>query len=166
MNIIGLYRRIMSLPKFKDEKYEAIRTMVNSDDETVQFIGIKAMINEKIIDEEDEVTIEYSGSGDSGDVSHVVWNIKILKDVPVNTIGNESRQILNDLYNQDVWDVLNALNYDWYNNDGGYGTIHVNLYHMNYSIEGYAYELKESLEQQEAGFAYEQFKESEKSESL
>jgi hypothetical protein len=80
------------------------------------------------------VEIRYDGGGDSGQVEDV--------DFYGDNIDSGA---LNDMYEGDLQDLAyhileNHYNYDWYNNDGGYGEIRIDFEEENtptINIEGY-----------------------------
>ncbi len=90
------------------------------------------------------VEIEFDGSGDSGDINDVLFFNKNDANIDVSSImvpwvssqtkfNHETRQwdtttdeVEVDLVNvtkDAFYDLVNAYNYDWYNNDGGFGTL-------------------------------------------
>lgn len=67
------------------------------------------------------VTISYDGGGDSGQVEDVEFEGDGIEDA-----------ICKDNFENDLQDLATHIleqhyDYDWYNNDGGYGTIVINL---------------------------------------
>jgi hypothetical protein len=90
------------------------------------------------------IEIEFDGSGDSGDINDVLFFNKNDANIDVSSIvvpwvssqtkfNHETRQwdtttdeVEVDLVNvtkDAFYDLVNAYNYDWYNNDGGFGTL-------------------------------------------
>lgn len=154
--LTALYRAVMYVPPY-DERLSIIG-MLESSNVAEQYLGIKAMLNEGIIQEGDRVTIEYSGSGDSGDISRVVWEgptfDTMSEEWKKSFPGDSDRyweSVQDHRITQCVWSSLESIDYDWYNNDGGSGTVEVDLYRMTYSIEGVAYYTAGETAQSESG---------------
>lgn len=80
----------------------------------------------------DKISIEYEGSGDSGAIESVEYldeNEDPIENIPdsYNSAIREAAYILlQDLYHT-----------DWYNNEGGFGTLVINLNDKSYYIDGY-----------------------------
>jgi len=79
------------------------------------------------------VNIRYDGAGDSGQVEDVEFEGT-----------NEDNTALNDKFEGDLQDLATHIleqhyNWDWYNNDGGYGDIRIDLEGdtPEISIDGY-----------------------------
>jgi hypothetical protein len=79
------------------------------------------------------VEIKYDGGGDSGQVEDVEFNG-----------DNIDSSALNDMFEGDLQDLAyhlleNHYDYDWYNNDGGYGEIRIDFEEdtPEISINGY-----------------------------
>ena len=73
---------------------------------------------------------EYDGSGDSGSIDSVYCEDENGSNVTVNsdiesTVENMLYEILSDKYD-----------YDWYNNDGGYGTVRIDLEEQTWNVDG------------------------------
>jgi len=80
------------------------------------------------------VKVEYSGGGDSGDIDAIYYNLEN-PDEDLNT-----RHTLG--INMEVHELIKNYSYyltqdieDWYNNDGGYGIIVIDVESANYTIE-------------------------------
>jgi hypothetical protein len=79
----------------------------------------------------DHIDIAYSGGGDSGAIDEVKFYDKDKDEIELDP---NMEQIANDF----GYHILN--NYydvDWYNNDGGYGTIEINIPDQTWNIDGY-----------------------------
>jgi hypothetical protein len=79
----------------------------------------------------DHIDIDYSGGGDSGAIDEVKFYDKDKDEIKLDP---NMEQIANDF----GYHILN--NYydvDWYNNDGGYGTIDINIPDQTWNIDGY-----------------------------
>lgn len=74
------------------------------------------------------IQVNYSGSGDSGGIDDISFLNKDDKGVSVNS---EIKDFIDELvYNK----LLNSIE-DWYNNDGGFGMITINVPSCEYTIE-------------------------------
>ena len=95
------------------------------------------------------VKIFYSGSGDSGDIDDVVYTTT--KEVNFNDINNLTNYGENALYltnldhdlKEEISDfadqkILNDIE-DWWNNDGGYGTMLIKIPSGKYEINNIIY---------------------------
>ena len=95
------------------------------------------------------IKIFYSGSGDSGDIDDVVYTTT--KDVTFDDINYLSSYGENALYltnldhdlKEEISDfanekILNDIE-DWWNNDGGYGTMLIKIPSGNYEINNIIY---------------------------
>jgi hypothetical protein len=78
-----------------------------------------------------ELVAEYEGSGDSGSIETVYGKDKegeiIHLDISVDSKAEEMLyEVLSDNYM-----------YDWYNNDGGYGSVTIDLEDKAWRVDGY-----------------------------
>lgn len=74
------------------------------------------------------IQVNYSGSGDSGGIDDISFLNKEGNDVSVNS---EIKDFIDELvYNK----LLNSIE-DWYNNDGGFGMIIIDVPSCEYTIE-------------------------------
>jgi len=76
------------------------------------------------------IEIAFSGSGDDGGIDEVVsydHNTKI-----INT--RETIRKLDDIFYQIIHEHADSTG-DWINNDGGYGTLTINLEHNSYEMD-------------------------------
>jgi len=82
----------------------------------------------------ERVEINFSGSGDSGDIDEVLCLVKESEDI-TNSIEN-FKPIENALADW-AYDIIgrkvNTVG-DWVNNEGGYGTIMIDVYDKNYTL--------------------------------
>ena len=93
-----------------------------------------------------DMEVDFAGSGDSGDIN----DIRFLRaspfkanaspsdynvDVPDN-LHEEAREIANT--------IITKLSGDWWNNDGGYGSVQVDFVNGKVSLEGNYYEMRVS----------------------
>ena len=87
------------------------------------------------------VEIDFDGSGDSGSIEED--NAKFYQagnDGELTLIEDEnliSKDIQQQLVNLGYHILNDYYDYDWYNNEGGYGTININLQERKWDIEGY-----------------------------
>jgi hypothetical protein len=85
------------------------------------------------------VEIRYDGSGDSGSIDDVDFYKE--KWESVDDIAEDLRGLCEDL----GYHVLNQhYQWDWYNNDGGYGTVIIVPGEDSITIDGYVRELTEA----------------------
>lgn len=97
-----------------------------------------------------EIHIGFDGSGDSGsiddDITCYVENSDS-EQIPAENISDEVKNNLSDLGYHILYTYYN---YDWYNNEGGYGTIHISIKNQDWDIEGYQ-RTYDTVEVSEAG---------------
>jgi hypothetical protein len=77
-----------------------------------------------------ELVGEYDGSGDSGSIENVYCedddsNTIDVDDVILSKVEEMLYNVLSDNYD-----------YDWYNNDGGYGTVRINIEDKTWKVDG------------------------------
>ena len=77
------------------------------------------------------IDINYSGGGDSGAIDDVKFYDKNKDEVEIDP---SIKEMVNDL----GYHILsNHYNFDWYNNEGGFGTVEINIPDQNWTIDGY-----------------------------
>jgi hypothetical protein len=77
------------------------------------------------------IDIAYSGGGDSGAIDEIRFYDK---DKDAIEVDSNIDQIVNDL----GYHILDKhYDVDWYNNEGGFGTIEINIPDQNWTIDGY-----------------------------
>jgi hypothetical protein len=85
---------------------------------------------------------DFSGAGDSGEINDIrfykvasgITSSEIdSKDIPDN-LHEEARQIANT--------IIAKLSGDWWNNDGGYGSVEVDFVNGKVNLEGNYYEMR------------------------
>lgn len=74
-----------------------------------------------------EVSIDFSGGGDSGDIDSIEFYDKTGYSVQGLT---DDKSQFTDL----AWDIINGIAEDWYNNDGGHGTVTIDVETATYNI--------------------------------
>lgn len=95
------------------------------------FSGLKDLGVKKLV-------AEYSGGGDSGGIDSVYAE------------NNEGDHVnltagLFDTAENFMYELLsNRYDYDWYNNDGGSGTVYFDIDDLEYDIQGYVMEAREA----------------------
>jgi hypothetical protein len=79
------------------------------------------------------VEVDFSGSGDSGDIDD--WRYLDSKgdEIYPDNKAIEMIKIIGEKI------INNHYGYDWYNNDGGRGTLHMNIKEKTWDIEGVQY---------------------------
>jgi hypothetical protein len=83
-----------------------------------------------------QISIEFSGSGDSGDIDDIYFRIEKNSYEYINMPDEKAEDLIRDF----AWDIIeskvNTVG-DWVNNEGGYGTITIdvenNTYRLDYS---------------------------------
>ena len=88
------------------------------------------------------VEINYSGSGDSGSVEDVY----ITKGNSSKDYNQEEADRLHAIFDAELQDLgyhilENHYSWDWYNNEGGYGSVGINVATSDISINGYVREV-------------------------
>jgi hypothetical protein len=77
-----------------------------------------------------ELVGEYNGSGDSGSIETIYC-----EDEDGNIISIESD--VESKVEEMLYEVLSDnYDYDWYNNDGGYGTVRINIEDKTWKVDG------------------------------
>ena len=79
------------------------------------------------------IHIYYSGCGDSGEVTEVYAHTNN-KDTPGETHSFNYKDNEYEEMSEIAYDILT---YDWYNNDGGGGSIIIDLFHKEVEVDGY-----------------------------
>ncbi len=79
----------------------------------------------------DHITVDYNGCGDSGEVTEV-------SAIPYdNNKQIESFSYKSDEYHELADIVYDLLTYDWYNNEGGGGSVDINFVSGEVNIDAY-----------------------------
>lgn len=78
------------------------------------------------------IVIGYEGAGDSGSIDYVGYSNEVEIDY-YNQINHEPIPTGNGVLENWAYKVLNNVS-DWYNNEGGFGTIILDLYANTYTI--------------------------------
>lgn len=96
------------------------------------FSGLKDLGVEKLV-------AEYSGGGDSGAIDSVYAE---------NTEGDHvDLGDFHDRVEEFMYEILTTKYvYDWYNNDGGSGTVYFNIDTLEYEVNGYVMEAREAFQ--------------------
>jgi hypothetical protein len=79
-----------------------------------------------------KITVTYEGSGDSGSIDNVLYYDKE-DDEHYSSQLDITESQHNDIQNL-AYPMLDGIE-DWYNNEGGYGSISIDLDEFTYSIE-------------------------------
>jgi hypothetical protein len=87
------------------------------------------------------VEIDFDGSGDSGSIEEDNAKFYQAGNDGELTLIEDENLISEDIQKQLIklgYHILDRYyDYDWYNNEGGYGTININLQERKWDIEGY-----------------------------
>jgi len=78
-----------------------------------------------------KVEVDFSGGGDSGDIDE--WRYY---DEEKYEIDVDDERIIDIIQRIGERIILNHYSYDWYNNEGGRGTLHMNFKEKEWDIEG------------------------------
>ena len=79
------------------------------------------------------IIVNYSGSGDSGQIDEILF-----QDSEDNETTQEVYSDVRDIIEKRSYDLLNPIE-DWYNNEGGYGQIVIQVPSGEYTIENNIY---------------------------
>jgi hypothetical protein len=79
------------------------------------------------------VEVDFSGSGDSGDIDE--WRYLDSESDEID-IDEKSKAIIKKI-GEEI--INNNYDYDWYNNEGGRGTLYMNLKEKTWNIDGVQY---------------------------
>lgn len=104
--------------------------------EELSKLSLMALLKDNNVD---KVEVTYSGSGDSGCIDDVVAYDADYKHIDLDSIVSniDVKEAIEDLSYEILQDKYQ---YDWYNNEGGYGTIYIHINDLNWNIDGYVYE--------------------------
>ena len=89
------------------------------------------------------VYINYDGSGDSGSISDI--------DFEPFQYGTDEYVKVNEMFSGELEDfgyhiLNNYYHWDWYNNEGGYGNVVIDVATSEVSVEGYVREVADAHE--------------------
>jgi hypothetical protein len=85
-----------------------------------------------------ELVGEYDGSGDSGSIETIYCEDE---DGSIISIESEVESKVEEM----LYEVLsNNYDYDWYNNDGGYGRVTINLEDKTWKVHGYVRNIQDA----------------------
>lgn len=101
----------------------------------------------------EKIEVEFSGAGDSGDIDE--WRY-------LDSEGDEiypSNQVVEVIKRIGERIINNHYSYDWYNNEGGRGTLHIDLKEKTWDIEGVQYAEEPNSEEGELGDILDELKE-------
>ena len=81
-----------------------------------------------------EISIEFSGSGDSGDIDEVYFRTKKDSYEYIDMPDNKAEDLIRDF----AWDIIaskvNTVG-DWVNNEGGYGHITIDVENNTFNLD-------------------------------
>lgn len=101
----------------------------------------------------EKVEVEFSGSGDSGDIDE--WRY-------LDSEGDEvypNDQVTEVIKRIGERIINNHYGYDWYNNEGGRGTLYIDLKEKTWDIQGVQYVEEPNSEEGELGDILDELKE-------
>ena len=100
----------------------------NEEDGTAEYL--RAMASYGIT----SADVEFDGSGDDGQITDITAE-GITDELITMCLRDEHEQLLKERYQENktvyglietfVYQILDRTEYDWFNNDGGYGNVHV-----------------------------------------
>ena len=107
---------------------EVILRFTNEEDGTAEYL--RAMASYGIT----SADVEFDGSGDDGQITDITAE-GITDELITMCLRDEHEQLLKERYQENktvyglietfVYQILDRTEYDWFNNDGGYGNVHV-----------------------------------------
>ena len=110
-----------------------------------QILPILVKLKDKGIN---KIEITFSGSGDSGDIDDIIYydingkyyySSQMIDDSYIN--DQEYSLLQNDCYDF-IDDAIEGA--DWYNNDGGYGRVTINLDDKTWRVDGYVRSIEDA----------------------
>lgn len=101
----------------------------------------------------EKVEVDFSGSGDSGDIDE--WRYLDEEENEID-IDEKSTAVMKKIGEK----IIDShYSYDWYNNEGGRGTLYINLKDRTWNIEGVQYVEEPNSEEGELGDILDELKE-------
>jgi hypothetical protein len=98
-----------------DNDYSVIMELLNDEENTISIIKAISMIYDKYFKnlsaDDCVIILTYNGSGDSGELND--WHLP----------DNVDEECVYDLFNT----TSELIEYDWYNNEGGQGSVNIHL---------------------------------------
>lgn len=92
------------------------------------------------------IYVDYSGGGDSGAIDAIAYINPKIKDLSADIIPEKIKQRVE----KKAYDLLENID-DWYNNEGGYGTIDINVSSLYFDIDAHYYKEAPSEYNEETG---------------
>lgn len=77
------------------------------------------------------IVIDFDGAGDSGELSNIDFQDENRRVYYSDEIVDEDYQKVEDVF----YSLFDNILGDWYNNDGGYGSVSIELSEASYSID-------------------------------
>jgi hypothetical protein len=110
-------------------------------------IKLSALISRLRDEGVSSVEISYDGSGDSGSIGDVYIN----RGLKYPSYDAEEHDRLQALFSGELEDfgyhiLNNYYHWDWYNNEGGYGNVVIDVATSEVSVEGYVREVADAHE--------------------
>jgi len=101
----------------------------NDDEIKLELKSAIAILKLKDLDIE-QIVVEFSGSGDSGDIDEINYTTINGYEADVDDLTNTKIQDL-------AWKILQKIDSvgDWVNNEGGFGTLYIHTEKSTYTLE-------------------------------
>jgi len=91
-----------------------------------------------------DMEVDFAGCGDSGDINNIRFYKKSAHGSLTEIDGQEITSNLQDEAREIANTIITKLSGDWWNNDGGYGSVQVDFVNGKVSLEGNYYEMRVS----------------------
>lgn len=122
-----------------------IKSIINNRDINASINLYLSLVKDKKLKYK-KLGLDYSGSGDSGEVTDIYFYDDIETYVSIDHLLDNVPDIIRllpDYHNDTTLEIfINYIEYDWYNNDGGSGTLFVDLENLNIHVDGEQYYLE------------------------
>lgn len=121
-------------------------------------IKVAAEMIKSMYDKNIRLEIRYSGAGDSGEMFELenlwyggngLYNWKTVDTPLEERLKPLTKEQITEFETLDYWNLSDFINYDWYNNDGGGGSIYFDLHRLSIEVDGYYREYQDIDAQQE-----------------
>jgi hypothetical protein len=83
-----------------------------------------------------KVEVDFSGGGDSGDIDDWRYYNEEGDEIDIDEITVNDDRVINIIQQIGERIIHSHYSYDWYNNEGGRGTLHMDFKEKEWDIEG------------------------------
>ena len=104
-----------------------------------------------------KIQLEYSGAGDSGEMYDTTFHKGQMQGLEIDEIfttredfDNKAKTRIREIIERLIEDSYDILTYDWYNNEGGQGTIEFDINELKVYVHG-SYNVQSEHDCSEAG---------------